>query len=97
MGFLSTSTNKRTIMDLQNLISLNRFLLTATAAAWQHRRGASLTFTDKLGLCRRAGETFSKDKKEWRKVTVALHLLQAKKGKTSSNYFTVLTMGVMAT
>lgn len=25
MGFLSTGTNKRTIMDLQNLISLNRF------------------------------------------------------------------------
>lgn len=40
-------TNKRTIMDLQNLISLNRFLLTATA--WEHKRGASLTFIDMIG------------------------------------------------
>ena len=28
---------------------------------------------------------FPKDKKEWRKVTVALRLLQAKSGKRSSN------------
>ena len=48
-------------MDLQNLISLNRFLLTATAAAWQHKRGASLTFTDTLGLYGGGGEkSFSK-------------------------------------
>lgn len=93
--FLSIGANKKTIMDLQNLISLNRFLLTATAAAWQHKRGASLTGMLGLGVWR-SRESFSKDKEEWREVTVALCLLRAKRRKRSSNYFTVLTVGVMA-
>lgn len=78
---LSTGNKKRTIMDLQNLISLNRLFLTASAAAWQHKRSASLTFTDVLGLHGVGRKSFSKIQKEWRKVTVALHILQAKRGK----------------
>lgn len=49
-------------MDLQHLISLNRFLLAATASAWQHKRGASLTCTDMVGWGR--GESFSKRRKQ---------------------------------